>query len=59
MKFHELAVGDKFRFNNEDYVKLQEVKASCCRVKYNCELSATQAKVVLQPLDEVEKIEST
>lgn len=58
MKFHELAVGEKFKFNNQEYVKVQEVKASCCKVKYNCELIQTNEKIALKPLDEVEKIES-
>ena len=56
MKFHELAVGDKFKFNNQEYVKLPEVKASCCKVKHNCENTNGGAKAALQPLDEVEKI---
>lgn len=58
MKFHELAVGEKFKFNNQEYLKIQEVKASCCKVKHNCELVQTNEKIVLKPLDEVEKIES-
>lgn len=58
MKFHELAVGEKFKYNNKEYLKLQEVKASCCTVKHNCEIIETNEKAVLKPLDEVEKIES-
>ena len=57
MKFHELTVGEKFKFNNREYVKIPEVKASCCKVKHNCEIVSTNAKVVLKPLVEVEKIE--
>lgn len=58
MKFHELAVGEKFKFNNREYVKIPEVKVSCCKVKHNCEIIDNNEKVVLKPLDEVEKIES-
>lgn len=58
MKFHELEVGQKFTFNNQEYVKIPEVKVSCCKVKHNCEITQTNEKVVLKPLDEVEKIEN-
>lgn len=56
MKFHELSVNDKFRFNNQEYRKITEVRASCCRVKENCELLSNKQKAVLKPGDEVEKI---
>lgn len=58
MKFHELAVGEKFKFNNEEYVKIPEIRISCCKVKENCQTTVSQTKAVLKPLDEVEKIES-
>lgn len=57
MKFHELAVGEKFKFNNEEYVKTKEVKSNCCRVKENCQVASTGQKAVIKPLDEVERIQ--
>lgn len=58
MKFHELAVGDKFKFNNVDYVKIPEVRVSCCKISENCQAVVTAEKAVLKPLDEVERIET-
>lgn len=31
MKFSEVTVGQKFTLNNEEYVKIEPVKVSCCR----------------------------
>lgn len=56
MKFHELAVGERFKFNNIEYTKIAEVRISCCKVKENCQAVATGAKAVLKPTDEVEKL---
>ena len=56
MKFHEVAVGEIFKFNNQEYVKIPEVRISCCKIQQNAELLGSAEKVVLKPLDEVEKI---
>lgn len=56
MKFNEVAVGEKFKFNNVEYTKIPEVRVSCCKVKENCQEIVTGNKVVLKPLDEVEKL---
>lgn len=58
MKFHELAVGEKFKFNNIEFVKVPEERISCCKVKCNCQNCSTGDKIVLKPLDEVEKVVS-
>lgn len=34
-QFSELSVGDKFTVNGTEYVKMQEVRVSCCR-SLNC-----------------------
>lgn len=57
MKFHEVSVGDKFKFNNTEYVKVPEARISCCKIQHNCEIVSTGAKATLKPLDEVEKIQ--
>lgn len=57
MKFHEVAVGEKFIFNNQEYVKTPEMRVSCCKVKDNCQIITTGQKVTLKPLDEVEKVQ--
>jgi len=56
MKFHEVAVGDRFKFNNVEYTKIAEVRVSCCKVKENCQELVSGAKAVLKPMDEVEKL---
>ncbi len=58
MKFHELAVGERFRFNNQEYTKVPEVRVSCCKVGHNCQLVGSEEKAVLKPLDEVDRIET-
>lgn len=56
MKFYELPNGTRFKFNNQEYVKIKEVKLNCCKVKENAQLIETGEKKVLKALDEVEKI---
>ena len=56
MKFHELAVGERFKFNNVEYTKIAEVRVSCCKVKENCQELVSGTKAVLKPMDEVEKL---
>jgi len=56
MKFHELAVGEYFKFNNQEFLKVPEERISCCKVKCNCQNTSTSERVVLKPLDEVEKV---
>jgi pyruvate carboxylase len=56
MKFYQLGVGDRFKFNDQEYVKVQEVKANCCKIKENCKVVGSGEKAVLKPLDEVEKV---
>jgi len=29
--FSELAIGDRFELNGNSYIKIQEVRVSCCR----------------------------
>jgi len=55
MKFHEVAVGERFLFNNKEYTKVEEVRLSCCKVRENAQ-AATGEKVVLKPMDEVQKL---
>lgn len=56
MKFNELAVGEKFKTNNVEYVKIPEVRASCCKIRENCQVVSSGEKRVMKPLDEVEKV---
>lgn len=58
MKFFELAVGDHFRYNTMEYVKVKEERISCCKVGKNAVLyGSTNSSEVVKPLEEVEKIE--
>jgi hypothetical protein len=56
MKFHELAVGERFRINNEEYEKIPEVRISCCKIKENAKSATSGQTTVFAPLDEVDKI---
>lgn len=35
-QFQSLAVGDRFMFNNLEFVKISEVRVTCCKV-INCQ----------------------
>lgn len=56
MKFHELAVGEKFKMNNLEYQKIPEIKLSCCKIKENAQSVSDGGKIVVKPMDEVERI---
>ena len=56
MKFHQLKTGDRFKFNNQEYVKINEVIKSCCKVLHNCQTVSDSQKKALRPMDEVEKL---
>lgn len=47
--FGELAVGDRFVFNNQEYIKTNEVRVSCCRSINACSANDSNNKVYIQP----------
>lgn len=53
MKFHQLAVGQKFKFNNVVYTKIEPQKVSCCKTLSALNMETNQ-KVMVKPNDEVE-----
>lgn len=56
MQFHELAVGDKFKFQNNEYEKVPEVRISCCKIKCNAKSLPDGSEVVIHPKETIEKI---
>lgn len=58
VKFSTLAVGDQFIFNGKTFSKIQQKKVSCCKVLNAVNLENNE-KVMLRPIDIVEKVEST
>lgn len=56
MKFHELAVGDRFRVGNQEFEKIPEVRVSCCKIKENAKSIVSGNTEVFAPLDEVDKV---
>lgn len=56
MKFHEIAVGEKFIYNNETYLKIPEIRKSCCKIQQNAQKVSDNTVAVIKPLDEVEKV---
>lgn len=60
MKFFELAIGDKFRYEGLIYIKAKEERISCCKVGKNATLYGDDSsKIVIKPLADVEKIDSS
>jgi hypothetical protein len=57
MKFSELSVGDQFTYKNTTYTKTEPKKVSCCKTLNAVNLSNNQ-KVMIKPIEEVEKINS-
>lgn len=55
MKFAEVAVGQKFKFNNIEYTKTDEIKVSCCK-RLNAVNNADQNKIMVSPNQEVELV---
>lgn len=58
MKFFELSIGDKFMYNGIVHEKVKEERISCCKVGKNAIVyGVDDSKVVIKPLDEVERYE--
>lgn len=47
--FGELSVGDRFVFNNQEFVKTNEVRISCCRTVNACAANDSNNTVYIQP----------
>ena len=59
MKFKDIPVGTKFTRPNANatFTKVPEQRVRCCKVKCNATRDSDNAKVVLRPMDEVNKVE--
>lgn len=57
VKFSTLNVGDQFVFNGSTFCKTAPKKVSCCKVLNAVKLENNE-KVMLKPIDVVEKVES-
>jgi len=55
MKFSELTVGQKFKINEVEYTRIDDIKVSCCK-KLNAINNSNQTKVMIKPTDEVELV---
>ena len=55
MTFAELAVGQKFKFNNIVYTKTEPQKVSCCKTLNAVNLDNNQ-KAMIKPNDTVELV---
>lgn len=47
--FGELSVGDRFTFNNQEFVKTDEVRVSCCRSVNASIVTDSNSTVYFQP----------
>lgn len=50
--FKDLAVGEKFILNNENYTKVEDERISCCKV-LNAVKENDNQKIMITPLTEV------
>jgi len=59
MLFKDLSVNDTFvkEGKNTHYVKVPEVRVSCCKIKCNAQTKDDKKEVVFRPLDKVTRIE--
>lgn len=59
MDFKDLAINDVFvkEGQNAQYIKVPEVRITCCKVKVNAVRKTNNEEVVFKPLDKVTKIE--
>lgn len=55
MKFSELSVGQKFKINEVEYTRIEDIKVSCCK-KLNAIDNSNQTRVMIKPTDEVELV---
>ena len=51
--FSEVAVGAKFLYNNNEYVKINAVKISCCKSINAHAVSNPQSKIFVNPNSQV------
>ena len=47
--FGELSVGDRFTYNNQEFVKKEEVRISCCQTINACATNDSNNRVYIQP----------
>lgn len=59
MQFKDLAINDVFvkEGQNAQYIKVPEVRVSCCKIKCNAKRQLNNEEVVFRPLDKVTRIE--
>ena len=58
MKFFELAIGDRFTIDEDEYVKVKEEKLTCCKIKLNAKKMTNGVHdVVIKPLQDVVKVQ--
>lgn len=55
MKFSELAVGQKCKFNGTEYQKTEPQKVSCCKT-LNAVRTDNNEKAMIRPTQEVELV---
>jgi hypothetical protein len=56
VQFKDLNVGDIFKYNNLEYVKIKEERISCCKYLNASLNSDKKNKIQVRPLTNVEKV---
>lgn len=55
--FHELQVGQRFIYNNNEYLKVTEVRVTCCKIESNAVKLKNNEKILFEYKAEVESID--
>ena len=53
-QFKDLQIGEKFVYNNVEYVRIADERVSCCRSNNAVDTTTTATKTFIQPLSEVQ-----
>jgi hypothetical protein len=51
--FSELAVGDRFTLNGQEFIKINDVRVSCCKTVNACSANDSNNTIYVQPSSEV------
>lgn len=47
IRFFQLKKGQEFSYNGEQYIRIKDIRQSCCVVKYNAKIKSNNQEVKL------------
>ena len=57
VRFAQLKIGQKFIYKNMTYIRIKDVRASCCVIKYNAKTEDGSKSIKVPPHIAVELIQ--